>query len=400
MQTQRYKIYIAILLIAGTLFASCSGGSGKTAEKDKENSGKDAGNKEKESGLELSTEQMKTVGIVTGPIEQRNLDAVVKANGQLAVPPQNKADVSILSGGIISNINVLEGQQVHHGQVLATIQNQELIKLQQDYLAAKNNFAYVQAEYDRQTQLKAAGAGTGKSFQSSEATYNAERSRITTYESQLKQLGVSPNRISGGNIVSQFPVLSPISGTVGTITANTGAFVQPGTSIMEVVDNSKIHCDLTVFEKDLMQVRIGQKVSFQLTNQDNQVITGRINGINKSFENESKGVIVHAVINNKGQKNLIPGMYVTALISTGSKLTAAVPVDAVVRSEGKQYIFVSLPDDKDGKTKFTRTEVTTGVSELGYIEIKPLSALSPNVQVATKGAFYLQSKAAGGPEEE
>jgi cobalt-zinc-cadmium efflux system membrane fusion protein len=400
MQTQHCKIYIIILLMAGTLFASCSGGSGKTAEKEKENSGKEAGNKEKENGLELSPEQMKTVGIVTGPIEQKNLDAVVKANGQLAVPPQNKADVSILSGGIISNINVLEGQQVHRGQVLATIKNQDLIKLQQDYLAAKNNFAYVQAEYDRQTQLKAAGAGTGKSFQSSEATYHAERSRITAYESQLKQLGVSPGRISGGNIVSQFPVLSPISGTVGTITANTGAFVQPGTSIMEVVDNSKIHCDLTVFEKDLMKVKVGQKVSFQLTNQDNQVITGIINGVNKSFENESKGVIVHAVINNKEQKNLIPGMYVTALISTGSKLTAAVPNDAIVRSEGKQYIFVATTDAKDGNVKFKKTEVTTGVSELGYTEIRPLVALPPDAQIAAKGAFYLESKAAGGAEEE
>ncbi|WDF57235.1 efflux RND transporter periplasmic adaptor subunit [Mucilaginibacter sp. KACC 22063] len=393
MKYQAYKLYIAALLITGALLASCSGNSGN---KEKDTTKTEI--KDKESGLELSEEQMKSVGITIGLIEQKNLDAVVKANGQLAVPPQNKADVSILSGGIISNINVLEGQQVKKGQVLATIKNQDLIKLQQDYLAAKNNFTYVQAEYDRQTQLKAASAGTGKSFQSSEATYNAERSRLTAYESQLRQLGVSPGRISSGNIVSQFPVLSPISGTVGTITANTGAFVQPGTSIMEVVDNSKIHCDLTVFEKDLMAVKVGQKVSFQLTNQNNQVINGTINGINKSFENESKGVIVHAVINNKAHENLIPGMYVTALISTGSKLTDAVPVDAVVRSEGKQYIFITFTHAKDGKTIFTKTEVTTGVAELGYIQITPLSALPAGVQIATKGAFYLESKSAGSGE--
>ena len=398
MKYQAYKIYFTALLIAGTMLASCSGGSDKTDNKEKDTSKIE--NKEKENGLELSPEQMKSVGIETGPIEQKNLDAVVKANGQLAVPPQNKADVSILSGGIISNINVLEGQQVHRGQVLGTIKNQDLLKLQQDYLAAKNNFTYVQAEYDRQSQLKSAGAGTGKSFQASEATYNAERSRITAYESQLQQLGISPGKINNGHIVSQFPVTSPISGTVGTISANIGAYVQPGTSIMEVVDNSKIHCDLTVFEKDLMAVRVGQKVSFQLTNQDNQVITGVINGVNKSFENESKGVIVHAVIDNKKHQNLIPGMYVTALISTGSKLTGAVPVDAVIRSEGKQYIFVTTTHDKDGKTIFTKTEVTTGVSELGYIQITPLTALPAGVQIATKGAFYLQSKAAGGAEEE
>jgi cobalt-zinc-cadmium efflux system membrane fusion protein len=398
----QYKIYRSIVVISClTLLLSCSGSSEK-----KENNTQEASAKaeEKSEGLLLTQRQMDAVGIETGLIEKRNLNAIVKANGQLAVPPQNKADVSILSGGIINHIYVLEGQQVKRGQMLATIANQELIKIQQDYLAAKNNFTYIQAEYDRQTQLKAAGAGTGKSFQSSQATYNAERSRLASYQSQLKQLGISAAKISGGTIVSQFPVLSPISGTVGHVIANTGAFVQPGTSIMEVVDNSKIHCDLTVFEKDLMQVKVGQKVAFQLTNQNNQLITGTINGINKSFENESKGVVVHAVINNKQHKNLIPGMYVTALISTGSQLTPAVPVEAVVRSQGKQYIYVVSEEraekGKDKTVSFKKQEVSTGVAELGYIEIKPLNPLPENVKIALKGAFYLESKSAGSTEEE
>ena len=70
---------------------------------------------------------------------------------------------------------------------------------------------------------------------------HSEKARISAFESQLRQMGIAPGAISGGHIASQFPLLSPITGTVGQITANTGAFVQPGTSIMEVVDNSKIH---------------------------------------------------------------------------------------------------------------------------------------------------------------
>jgi cobalt-zinc-cadmium efflux system membrane fusion protein len=424
LEIKKYRSFIMIFCFG--LLLSCSSNPEKKEvdEVGKEQTGKGATGAEaagkKETGkeetekegtekeetteeLSLTQQQMNTVGIEIGSITQKNLDAVVKANGQLAVPPQNKADVSILSGGIINHIFVIEGQQVKKGQVLATITNQELIKIQQDYLAAKNNFTYLEAEYDRQTQLKAAGAGTGKSFQSSQATYNAEQSRLNAYRSQLRQLGISPDRVSNGMIVSQFPVVSPIGGTVGQVIANTGAFVQPGTSIMEVVDNSKIHCDLTVFEKDLMEVKIGQKVEFQLTNQNNQVITGSINGINKSFENESKGVIVHAVINNKEQKNLIPGMYVTALISTGNHLTTAVPVDAVVRSQGKQYIFEVIKGSgaKSNKSfQFNKVEVVTGVEELGFIEIKPLSALAKDAQIAVKGAFYLESKSAGGAEEE
>ncbi|MGN6394742.1 MAG: efflux RND transporter periplasmic adaptor subunit [Mucilaginibacter sp.] len=395
MNIQTYKVFTVVLLLTAAL-AACSGNTSKKEADTKDSTEVKEG---KTDGLQLTAKQLQTVGIVIGPIAQKNLDSVIKANGQLAVPPQNKADVSILSGGIIDHINVIEGEQVKRGQLLATIKNQDLIKIQQDYLAAKNNFTYVQAEYNRQKQLQEAGAGTGKSFQSAEATYNAERSRLTAYESQLSQLGISSSKIAGGKIVSQFPLLSPISGTVGQITANTGAFVQPGTSIMEVVDNSKIHCDLTVFEKDLMHVKVGQKVNFQLTNQENQVITGTINGINKSFENESKGVTVHAVIINKEQKNLIPGMYVTALISTGNRLTTAVPVDAVVRAEGKQFIFVVISEKGDTLT-FKKAEVATGVTELGYIQIKPLGDVPAAAKVALKGAFYLQSKAAGGAEEE
>jgi len=353
----------------------------------------------KNNALELTAQQMQNVGIEVGPIPQMNLDAVIKASGQLAVPPQNKADVSLLSGGVISHINVLEGQQVRKGQVLATVNNQELIKIEQDYLAAKNNFTYVAAEYDRQNQLQAAGAGTGKSYQSATATYKAEQARLQAYESQLRQLAISPQKISSGNIVSTFPILSPISGTVGKITSNTGAYVQPGTSIMEVVDNSKIHCDLIVFEKDLMAVKMGQKVNFQLTNQQNMVITGKINGINKSFENESKGVVVHAEIDNPQHQNLIPGMYVTALISTGTKQTSALPVDAVVRQAGKQYIFI-ITGRNDSSYTFKKVEVATGITELGYVAIRPMNDLPADIKVVTKGAFYLESKLSGSDDED
>lgn len=385
---------IMVMLLSGMILMACQGNQ-------KADNTVETGHEEHEEAAELAltAAQMKAVGITIGPLERKNLNAVVKANGQLAVPPQNKADVSVLSGGIIRQIKVLEGQHVNRGQVLATVENQELIKIQQDYLAAKSSFSYIQAEYERQQQLKDAGAGTGKSFQLAEATYHAERARIRAYEKQLSQLGIPSAEIAGGNMVSQFPLKSPITGTVGQITANTGAFVQPGTSVMVVVDNSKLHCDLIVFERDLMKVKIGQQVNLMLTNQENQEITGSINGINKSFENESKGVIVHAVINHSEKNNLIPGMYVTALISVGSELVLAVPDDAVIRWEGREYIFIAEENKKEELVRFKKAEVKSGVSELGFVQITPLEKLADGALITTKGAFYLQSKSIGGSDE-
>ncbi|RZM23731.1 MAG: efflux RND transporter periplasmic adaptor subunit [Pedobacter sp.] len=384
------------------LVLSACGSNGKPAEAKTE----EIGHEDHEGGLELSAEQIKAVGIEIGGIEQKNLTEVVKSSGQLAVPPQNAAQINVLSGGIIRQINVIEGQRVRKGQVLVTVENQDLIRVQQEYLAAKDGFSYVEAEYSRQQQLKAANAGTGRSHQLAEANYNAERSKVKALGYQLQQYGISVSKLASGIITTQIPVSAPINGTIGKISAETGSYAQPGVAIMDIVDNSKIHADLIVFEKDLSQIKVGQKVDFQLTNQKNEQISGEIYGINKSFENDSKGVVVHVVIKKPGA-NLIPGMYVTGLIGVGTVLSNAVPVDAVIRAEGRSFIFVVDEKEEDAHEEghagaesihFKKIEVSTGVTELGYIQLTALEKLPVDVKVVTKGAFYLQSKSSGPSE--
>lgn len=421
------KRNIAVLMCAATITAAISscGDAGRTNEAETEKTGDHGGHGTPDETFELSQEQLDAVGIVIGSIEQKNLTAVVKASGQLAVPPQNAAQVNVLGGGIIRKINVMEGQRVSKGQVLVMIENQDLIRLQQDYLTAKGGFSFIAAEYNRQQQLKAANAGTGKAQQLAEANYNAERAKLKALERQLQQYGIAISRLASGNISSQVPVLAPIKGTIGKISAETGSYAQPGVSLMDIVDNSKIHADLIVFEKDLSKIKTGQKVDFQLTNQKNEQIEGQIYGINKSFENDSKGVVVHAVIKKPGA-SLIPGMYVTGLIGVGTATVNAVPVDAVIRTEGKAFIFVveervktnhndeqehAHPGEAEEKHKgedvkaeksvhFRKVEVITGVAELGYVQISPLEKLPANVKVVTKGAVYLQSKSSGPAEHD
>lgn len=191
---------ILVMLFIGTMMTACKNGKAIQSEKPTESH---AEKKEPAEGLELSKAQMQAVSIQIGNIEHKNLSAVVKASGKLEVPPQNKAQVNVLSGGVIFRINVIEGQKVNKGQILAIIENQDLLKIQQDYLSAKNGFTYVEAEYNRQKQLKDAGAGTGKSFQLSQANYNSELSRIKAIERQLQQLGISAKQIAAGNLTSK-----------------------------------------------------------------------------------------------------------------------------------------------------------------------------------------------------
>ncbi len=358
--------------------------------------------------IEVSEAQMQAVGIELGTVEMKNLNSVVKSSGQLEVPPQNKADVNSLVSGIIKKIMVLEGNFVRQGQTLAVLENTDIVRLQQDYLMLKKEFVYTQQEYQRQKELNTESAGTGKVFQQAASKYETDKARLAGMETQLQQLGINANAIANGNFVKQIPINSLISGVIGHIAIKTGSYVDMQTSLMEIVDNSQIHCDLQVYEKDLFKVKNGQKVEFILTNQNNKQITGSIYGINQSFENENKSVIVHAKINNTGSIKLLPGMYVSALINVGNQTVQAVPVDAVVSAEGKQYIFMVMGEEEKkeavGKTEkriqFKKVEITTGVTELGYIEITPLEEIPKDAKIVTKGSFYILSKASGGEKEE
>lgn len=408
------KILIASIITLVIIFTSCSGNNSAAVKAAAQDSAVVAEEHTEEKGLEVTEEQMKAVGIELGTVELKNLSEVVKASGQLAVPPQRQADVNVLTGGIIKRIYPLEGQWIKKGQPLVTIENTDLAELQKEYITAKNSFSFTAAELQRQRELDEAEAGTKKKLQEAQARYNTETAQINALEKRLRQFGIIPSSVSKGNITTQINVYAPISGTVGHIAVNTGTYAQPGNALMEIIDNSQIHCDLMVYEKDLFRVKAGQRVSFMLTNQNNREIVGRIYGVNKSFEDESKGIIVHAVIENDNTYGLIPGMYITALISVGSTRLQAVPLDAVVRSEGKQYVFVveeaieTLEEGKpatDGHKEetekqahgmhFKMMEVSTGVSELGYIHITFLEKAPDNPKVVVKGANYLLSKSKG-----
>jgi len=357
----------------------------------------------------LNESQYKTVGIETGFVENRNLNKVIKANGYTTVPPQNSAEVSTLIGGTVKDIFVLEGTYVNKGKVLATIQNLEVIEMQEDYHSATANIEYLQLEYNRQKTLSDENVNPRKVFQEVKSKLAAERARAQAAKNKLDALHVSTK-----GSTSLVPIVAPISGYVGNIKIAKGAYAQTGITLFEVVDNSQMHLDLNVYEKDLGSISIGQVIDFVLTNQSNKSIKGKIFGINKSFSNESKTVAVHAKIESDDAKGLIPGMYVSANINIINATVPALPKDAVVRNADKYFVFVQEDDHKDdhqheeGKEEkgavhekeihFKAIEVIPGTTDLGFTEVKFVDKIAPDAKIVTKGAFYLLSAMKGGGE--
>ncbi|AEW85442.1 efflux RND transporter periplasmic adaptor subunit [Flavobacterium columnare NBRC 100251 = ATCC 23463] len=394
----RLKFFLLINTFILILLTSC-----------KENK-TDGSNEEKKSENEvaLTLVQYKTIGIEIGKIEHKNLNSAIKASGYTTVPPQNKADVSTLINGVIKDIFVLEGTYVTKGKVLATIQNLEVTKIQEDYQTAIANIEYLQLEYNRQKTLSDEDVNPKKTFQEVKSKLAVERAKAQAAKNKLQALNIS---LKGST--SLIPILAPISGYVGKINITKGSFADTGLALFEVVNNSEMHLDLNVYEKDLDKIAIGQEVDFILTNQSNRIIKGKIFGINKSFSNESKTVAVHAKINSSDSKELITGMYVNANINVTNQTVQALPKDAVVRNGEKYYIYLQEDshqenpkethqnkEEEENEIHFKAIEVVPGPTDLGYTEIKLIDPVPSTAKVVTKGAFYLLSQSKGGGEHE
>lgn len=387
------NMYIIIL----TLFFTVSSCKNKAAETKVVPAAKDTTAAKEEStsrGVELSDEQIKAIGLVTGSIEQRNLKSTLKVNGKLTLPPQNQAQVSILTGGIVKTINVTEGIFVKQGQTLATIVNNEVIQLQQDYLENKSQLVYLNTEFKRQKELQEDRINATKILQQVQNELSIEQAKQKGLQTKLQLQGINAANISTANFTNRIAVTAPISGFIHHINLTMGKFADANTILFDIVDNRFLHLDLTLFEKDIAKVKIGNKIMFTDVNDVSHTHRATIFSLNKSFEDNQQAILAHAKIEGQTE-TLLPGMYVEARIQIEDYKTTSLPGDAVVSNGDEHYIYIEIK-----KNHYKQIAVKTGVTDLGFTEILPLEEIPEGAKVVTKGAYYLLSQLTKGSGEE
>lgn len=352
------------------------------------------GHEEEEAGFDdipLTQKQISTVNIRMGEVARRQLDATLHANGQIVLRAQSQGDVAALMGGIVKTILVKEGQTVKKGQTVATVENTDVVALQREYYSAVKEAEMAQTEMTRQRTLQQSGAGVKKTLQQTEKDWRIAQANATGLARQLQQIGISPAAVAKGRFTTVFPVCAPISGTVSQLTASLGSYADMQTPLMRIRDNRAVEADLNIFEKDLAKVKPGDRVSLTLTNQPGITVTGRIYAINQYFNDGTKAAAAHVRLDNGGDARLFDGMYVEGLIATGTQTCDALPSKAIVRADGKNYVFMLNGAPKGGRYSFSRHEVRTGAVQDGYTEVKPCEHITKGSKIVTDNVFYLAS---------
>ena len=360
--------------------------------------------------VELTEKQLSLIDFELGDFKQMDFGKNIKCSGELELPPQNKASVSALLGGRVKSIDVIEGDFVKKGQTLAVLEHPDVIEYQEQYLDVANNISVLKSDFERKQALFNDSITSQKVFEQAESDYYSAVAKLNTLKAKLSLIGVSAEQVEKGNITSGITIKSPINGYVRLVEINIGKFVEPQAEMFEIVDNEHIHIDLHVYEKDINAIKIGQKVLFSLSSNEGVDYEAVVFSIGKAFENDTKSVRVHAEIIAK-KHNLLPGMYVNAIIVTDPKTRRVLPDNSIISEGEKEYIFVQTIKKADehedhgheqagheghghnaAKIGFLKIGVSTGNSELGHTEIIATDTIPLNEGIVLKGAFYLHAE--------
>lgn len=341
--------------------------------------------------VSFSPEQLKSVGIEVATPELDNISGTLSLQGKIDVPPQSTISLSFPLGGYLKSTKMLPGMQVKKGQVLAELEDMQFIQLQQDYLTARENFILAESEFNRQRDLNASKASSDKVFQQARAEMETQRILRNALEQKLQVIGINPVRLKSDNISKSVSIVSPINGYVSKVNVNVGKYTSPTDMLFELVDPSDIHLALTVFEKDLKSLSIGQSVTAFTNSEPDKKFKAEIILISKNLD-QDRMAEVHCHF-QKYNPALVPGMFMNGEVSVSNHKALTVPEEAIVRWENKHYIFT---ENTGGQ--FRMTEVKPGVIHNGKQQIEAEN-VTKETKMVVKNAYALLMKIKNTEEE-
>jgi membrane fusion protein, heavy metal efflux system len=340
----------------------------------------------------LTDKQIQSVGIILGKVEKKSVTTSFQANGTLDVPPQNMISISAPMGGVVKSTSLLEGMKVRKGEILATLENQEYIQLQQDYLQNVSKLQFAEAEFKRQQELASENVNAQKTLQLSKAEFESLQAMVKGLEARLRLININPASIGTTGIRSEMHLYAPQAGYVASVNVNVGQNVNPSEPICRIVNLEHLHVELFVFEKDVYKVRPGQKITYSIPN-ETEKRTGSVYLVGREI-GEDRTIRIHCHM-DKEDEDLLPGMFVTASVFTETIEAEVLPANAIADFQGNKFIFVALNNNS-----FQSIPIKTGTMQDDYIQVLLPEKFDRDSRIVVSNPFPLMGLMKNTEDEE
>ncbi len=370
-----------------------AGEKGEHAGEKGEHAGEKDEHGEEESGMvKLTPEQVASAKIAIAPVERRAVTSEIIATGEMVPPDDGIARIGAKASGRVTKLTKGVGDQVTRGQALATIDSPDLGRAKADYIAAASAATVTRENADREKALFEKKIAAERDWRIAEGEATRARAEKEAAELRLHTLGLSDAQLKNlradQHYASAVSVASPLDGVVVERLVALGQMVEPQDTMFVVMDLRTVWVMVDVYERNLGQIAVGQKVSATVEAWPQRSFEGTIESIGAVLDRRSRTIKVRVALTN-ADGALKPGMFAKVILagSTGEPREGTyVPAAAIQRDGDGSIAFVPV-----GDTEFQLRELELGVRSGDWVEVT--KGLAPGERVVTTGSFLLKSEA-------
>jgi RND family efflux transporter MFP subunit len=319
--------------------------------------------------IDVSGDPSQLMGMRTAIVEARPLVKKIRTVGIVAYDERRVASVYSKVDGWIDNLFVdFTGKAVKKGEPLLTLYSPDLVATQEEYLLALRARDSLGS-----SSIKEIRAGA-------ESLLNVTRQRLRLWDISDKEID---EIASAGKAKRSLTVFSPVDGVVMKKDAARGMRVMPDRELYTIVDLSSVWVNADVYEFEIGQIRVGQKVSVSFSSGPGER-DGRIAWISPVLDEKTRTAKIRIELPNRDLA-LKPEMYANVELDIDGGKKIAVPDQAVLDSGVRKVVFV---DSGDGR--FTPREVKLGGKYENYYEV--LSGVSAGEKILASASFLFDSE--------
>jgi membrane fusion protein, multidrug efflux system len=261
-----------------------------------------------------------------------------------SLKPVRGADLSVEVPGIVDQVKFDSGGDVEAGAQILHLRDGDIAAKLHTLQAAQD---LAQANYNRDKAQVDRNLISHAQFDSTSATLASAQAQVAEQQA----------------ILDKYTLRAPFAGHLGVRTVNAGQYLAPGTPVVTLQALDPIFMDFFLPQQQLNQIKVGQELAVTVDAYPGTKFTGKITTIDPKVDPATRNVAVRATLPNP-QRQLLPGMYATAQITTGTpQRYITIPQTAITFNPfGNMVFVVQKSADKAGKEILAAKQivVTTG----------------------------------------
>jgi cobalt-zinc-cadmium efflux system membrane fusion protein len=340
--------------------------------------------------LILTAEAMARAGVSVAPVTPSTEGTAIRVPGIIEPDAYRTVDVTPIVSGTVLSVSAALGDLISQGTVVARLRSPELTDEVRRWLTGKANLDAVSRRLERTRQLVKIGAASKEEAETDQSDFVRSSTDLETARARLLRLGLTDLRLAaiaaGEAAPETIDVRAPAAGVVLRRTANVGQNVGPADSLITLASVRSVWAVADVFERDLGQVRLGQRVTLTTDAFPGRTWTGRVTYVDPQLARETRTARARVEVDNPDAALRI-GMFVALTISSASvSARVMVPMTAIQTLGAVFVVYIEGAQPN----QFVERAVAVGASVGDQVEIR--SGLSPGEKVVVAGSFFLRSE--------